>query len=676
LGTAAALASALHLLLRLRSRLASLGALTLLGLSSVMLFYVLQIGAENLIIKDWFNRLQIFGIMLTPVVWMLFILRFAGFADWVNRRLVFGLSLLPVILGVLAMTNELHHLVITSTSLATGQGGSVVLYTLGSFSILYILYLILVLGASLLPLLRLSLEARPFYQKQAIVLLAGPASGVMAIFMLTSNLNPIAPYSPLPYIFAIDSFLAAWGVFHLKVGDILPVTRGRVFDELLDGVVIIDRHKRVVELNLAAAKLLHLDPDIQPGSELRAIAPSLAVQIDLSTALEGKDQSVELGSGMRLHQFNARTSFWLDPEGQLTSCQIWLRDITDLKKVEDSLRMALKETETLRQAGLALAAELDMDQILERVLRYVHQAVPYDRAQVLMEEDGAVRVRALFGLTLPSNEEGLARRLKNYLLIQQMHKLPETICVPVVMEDHPYASLLPADARSFLAVPLMMSQRFIGCLVLESYKLGRFGSAEQLLVEAFAGQASISIQNAFLFQKVREQAITDPLTGVYNRRYFMEVVNREIGVARQQERMLSMVLIDLDHFKQVNDTYGHVAGDQVLVRVSQTARCQIRTSDVCCRYGGEEFAILLPDTDLPAAVQVAGRLREEIYQARVQTRKGEVTVTASIGVATLDERTTTVEDLLHQADLALYAAKEGGRNCVRYMRSNSTARNG
>jgi diguanylate cyclase (GGDEF)-like protein len=614
--------------------------------------------------------------MLIPVVWMLFILRFTGFADWINHQVKIGLALIPAGLGLLAVTNDLHHLVISNLNLVPGMGGAVFVFSPGAFGILYVLYIILILGASLLLLLRLTLEARPFYQKQAIALIAGPASGVIALFMFTTNLNPIAPYSPIPYIFALDTLLAAWGIFQLKIGDVLPVVREQVFDEMLDGVLIIDRHKRVVELNRAAAKMLHIDEDLHPGLELRSVAPTLAGQIDLSTSLEGKDQSVELGNGSHPHHFNARTSFWIDADGQLTSCQIWLRDITALMQVEDSLRLALKETETLRQAGLALAAELDLDQILERVLRYLQQAVPYDRAQVLMEEEGAIRVRALYGMTLPSTEDGLARRLKNYLLIQQMHKSPETICVPVVVEDHPFASLLPVDTRSFLAVPLLMSHRFVGCLVLESYKLGRYGSAEQLLVEAFASQASISIQNAYLFQKVREQATTDPLTGVYNRRYFIEVVNHEIGLARQQERKLSMVLIDLDHFKLVNDTYGHVAGDQVLVRVAQTAKGQIRTSDVCCRYGGEEFAILLPDTDLNAAVQVASRLREEINLARVQTRKGEVCVTASIGVAALDSRTATVEDLLHQADLALYAAKEGGRNCVRFMHLNSTARNG
>ena len=664
------------MLVRLRSRLAKVGAITLFGISEVMFVYALEICVADPTAKEWFNRLQIIGFIVIPVAWMVFILRFTGFAVWINQRVIIGLTFFPALLVVLASTNKLHHLVISDPVLVGGADGFVLTYTYGIFGVIYIFYLILILGASLLLLLRMTLEARPFYQQQGIALLMGPATCVLAIFLVTSGMNPIAPYSPIPYIFAIDSLLAAWGVFSLRVGDILPVARERVFDEMLDGVIIIDRHKRVVDLNRAAAKQLQVEEDVSLGQELRKVAPMLASQIDLSPSSEGKDQSVELGNGAHPYHFNVRTSFWIDSEGQLTSCQIWLRDITPLKQVEDSLRLALHETETLRQAGLALAAELDLDQVLERVLRFLQQAVPYDRAQVLLEEGGAIRVRALHGVMLPSTEEGLARRLKNYLLIQQMHHNPETICVSVVVEHHPQAALLPMDARSFLAVPLLMNQRFIGCLVLESFKMGRYTSAEQLLVEAFASQAAISIQNAYLFQRVREQAITDPLTGVYNRRYFMETVNHEIGLARKQGRELAMILIDLDHFKWVNDTFGHVAGDQVLVRISQAARAQIRTSDVCCRYGGEEFAILLPDSDISAALQVADRLREDINLARVQTRKGEVAVTASIGVASLDDRILNVEDLLHQADLALYAAKEGGRNCVRFIHSNSTAKNG
>lgn len=676
LGAALAALCAGYMLKRLRSRLAKVGAVTMLGISEVMLVYALQISVADPTAKVWFMRLQVIGLIVTLVAWMAFILRFTGFAVWVNRQTIIGLSVLPAVLGLLAMTNPLHHLVISEPVLVAGPGGSVLNYSYGVFGNIYLLYMILLMGASLLLLLRLTLEARPFFQQQGIALLMGPTSGVLAIFLLTSGMNPIAPYSPMPYILAIDSILAVWGVFVLRVGDILPVARERVFDEMLDGVILIDRHKRVVDMNQAAAKQLHIEKDVSPGEDLSKVAPMLASQIDLSPSSEGKEQSVQLGNGSRPRHFDVRTSFWIDAEGQLTSCQIWLRDITPLKQVEDSLRLALRETETLRQAGLALAAELELDQVMERVLRFLQQAVPYDRAQIILEEKGAIRVQALYGTTLPTTEAGLARRLKNYLLIQQMHRIPETICVPVVVDNHPHASLLPADARSFLAVPLLMNQRFIGCLVLESFKSGRYSSAEQLLVEAFSSQAAISIQNAYLFQQVREQAVTDPLTGVYNRRYFMETVNHEIELARQQKRKLALIMIDLDHFKLVNDTFGHVAGDQVLVRISRSATSIIRNSDVCCRYGGEEFAILLPETDLNAALQVAERLREEINQTRVQTRKGEVVVTASIGVVELDDQMANVEDLIHQADLALYIAKEDGRNCVRFNSNISTARNG
>ncbi len=661
---------------RLGSRLARVGAIAMLGISEIMLVYALQICVTDLAVKTWFMRLQVVGLIVTPVAWMAFILRFTGFAIWVNRQTIIGLSILPGILGLLALTNPMHHLVISEPVLVAGPAGSVLNYSYGVFGIIYLLYMIMLMGASLLLLLRLTLEARPFFQRQGIALLMAPTSGVLAIFLLTSGMNPIAPYSPLPYILTIDSILSVWGIFALRVGDILPVARERVFDEMLDGVILIDRHKRVVDMNQAAARQLHIAEDVSPGEDLSKVAPMLASQIDLSPSSEGKDQSVQLGNGSRPHHFDVRTSFWIDAEGQLTSCQIWLRDITPLKQVEDSLRLALRETETLRQAGLALAAELDLDQVMERVLRFLQQAVPYDRAQIILEEKGAIRVQALYGITLPTTEAGLARRLKNYLLIQQMHRVAETICVPVVVDNHPHASLLPADARSFLAVPLLMNQRFIGCLVLESFKSGRYSSAEQLLVEAFASQAAISIQNAYLFQQVREQAVTDPLTGVYNRRYFMETVNHEIELARQQKRKLALILIDLDHFKLVNDTFGHVAGDQVLVRVSRSITAMIRNSDVCCRYGGEEFAILLPETDLTAALQVAERLREEINQTRVPTRKGEVVVTASIGVIELDDQMANVEDLIHQADQGLYIAKEDGRNCVRSHSTISNARNG
>jgi diguanylate cyclase (GGDEF)-like protein len=171
-----------------------------------------------------------------------------------------------------------------------------------------------------------------------------------------------------------------------------------------------------------------------------------------------------------------------------------------------------------------------------------------------------------------------------------------------------------------------------------------------------------ALENAL--QEVHRLAITDYLTSLYNRRHFSKIGEGEVQRARRYRRPLSAIMLDIDHFKQMNDTYGHTVGDQILQGVAESCRQELRGVDVVGRYGGDEFVILLPENDLASAEQVAERLRKSIAQRRFTTTKGSVKVTASLGVAALDGKSPTLETLLSRADQALYGAKQSGRNRV------------
>jgi diguanylate cyclase (GGDEF)-like protein len=164
--------------------------------------------------------------------------------------------------------------------------------------------------------------------------------------------------------------------------------------------------------------------------------------------------------------------------------------------------------------------------------------------------------------------------------------------------------------------------------------------------------------------EVERLAITDSLTSLYNRRHFSKVGEDEVQRACRYGRALSAIMMDIDHFKRVNDTFGHTVGDQILQGVAESCRQELRRVDVVGRYGGDEFVILLPENDRAAAVQVAERLRKNIAHLHLNTAKGSAKVTASLGVATVDCNKPSLETLLSQADKALYVAKRRGRNRV------------
>jgi diguanylate cyclase (GGDEF)-like protein len=166
-------------------------------------------------------------------------------------------------------------------------------------------------------------------------------------------------------------------------------------------------------------------------------------------------------------------------------------------------------------------------------------------------------------------------------------------------------------------------------------------------------------------QELHRLATTDWLTGLYNRRYFFELAEREVRLAERSEAPVAVIMLDIDHFKRVNDTYGHTCGDQVLNMVAQRCQAALRSTDIMSRYGGEEFVILLPHTDIDAASNVAERLRLNVANEPVQTDNGTLTgVTISVGITSAEGTVLNLDDLLEEADTALFTAKRTGRNRV------------
>ncbi|SNB47668.1 diguanylate cyclase [Geobacter sp. DSM 9736] len=167
---------------------------------------------------------------------------------------------------------------------------------------------------------------------------------------------------------------------------------------------------------------------------------------------------------------------------------------------------------------------------------------------------------------------------------------------------------------------------------------------------------------------LKELSNTDPLTRLYNRRYLMEALEREFQRSSRKQGPLSLVLLDIDHFKKINDTYGHQEGDVVLAAVAEMAQAGLRRYDIAARYGGEEFILLLPETPLQEAIAVADRLRESIQEMEFPPPLENLTVTISLGVSTYpSQRIDCIDSLIRQADEALYRAKQNGRNRMEIM---------
>ena len=213
-------------------------------------------------------------------------------------------------------------------------------------------------------------------------------------------------------------------------------------------------------------------------------------------------------------------------------------------------------------------------------------------------------------------------------------------------------------------LPLIAEEQVIGTL----WMWGEHLDQDDLpAASVFASQVAVALENARLYIRVQRLAITDEVTGLYNRRGLFELGRREVERAARFNRPLCAMMIDIDHFKQVNDIYGHPVGDRVLRCLADCLRMNVRDIDIVGRYGGEEFLILLPENDLPAARLVGERLRRAVAELSIANKLGEICITISVGVATAYPETKDLTALIEHADQAMYFAKQSGRNRVAAM---------
>jgi diguanylate cyclase (GGDEF)-like protein len=325
-----------------------------------------------------------------------------------------------------------------------------------------------------------------------------------------------------------------------------------------------------------------------------------------------------------------------------------------------ALEKRVHQLETLQAISRALTGSLELDKVLLILVEAALHLTGGDYGALFLLDD---RGGQLLQRAVRSPAEAKAR------LVREPSADP--LAVQVLRTGQPlvYRPASPSAAGQpvgpALAVPLRLNDRLQGALVVEARAhLRPFADTDLGPLATLADTAAVAITNARLFTEVQVQSITDGLTGLFNRRHLFVLAEREFQRARRFGRSLSALMLDIDHFKTVNDVYGHAAGDQVIAEVAKRLRAGTRNIDIPGRYGGEEFVLLLPETELPGAILLAERLRQRVAATPVATVGGPLAITVSLGVATSNAEVADVNALINQADAHLYTAKKAGRNRV------------
>lgn len=329
-----------------------------------------------------------------------------------------------------------------------------------------------------------------------------------------------------------------------------------------------------------------------------------------------------------------------------------------LQAVVTAERRARDLAETMRNVTLQATSALNTREILGRVLTAARPVLPFDVAWVLTRVSGTVRISSTHG-DVADGVVGTEPRLAAGGPIARAFDRCEVVATDDPME-------LPGGgqtARSWLAAPVPLRDGIGMVVVLASRTPDCYGETRIQIVQTMIDQAVIGYQNAWLFEKVQRLAATDQLTGLASRRQFLEQAERAFTAHAAASRPVSAAMIDIDHFKRVNDAHGHFVGDEVLVEVARRIRLAFRDEDLVGRVGGEEFAVLMSGP-LTTAEALGQRLRNALAQDPVDTSVGRLDIRLSVGVTPRSSGDTSLRDLLARADNALYEAKHGGRDRV------------
>ncbi|MBN2626532.1 MAG: diguanylate cyclase [Spirochaetales bacterium] len=363
-----------------------------------------------------------------------------------------------------------------------------------------------------------------------------------------------------------------------------------------------------------------------------------------------------------------------DQKGQVLEYVGFDHDITQEIVAREQAEKALREAETLISASAAITAVgLDLPHTIGAILEQAGRVISFDSAsvQLVEEREGAPEMMIVGGIGFPREKNPIGARFPMTGLTPNSRIMEERKTLVLSHEEiagyHDFAAHAYADIHCWMGVPLISRDRLLGMMTFDRLRDDPYTPADKRLAQAFSNHIAIALENSQLYEETKKMAITDPLTGCYTRRRMLSELEKECESSRRHGFELGVIMMDLDDFKNINDTYGHLAGDGVLKKVASLAERELRKSDILCRIGGEEFLMILPHTEKDAVIEVAERVRR-VIEEEASLEGMDTAVTVSMGCARLLDSDGDIQtELLERSDRALYQSKARGKNRVSYI---------
>ncbi len=665
------------------------------------LTHLLELAAPHAAWRELGGRLAYVSKFSIPTLWVIFAWASTGETATLRPHHQRRLWLMTLACIMLALSNPWHGWLWD----ANGQLGWLF------WPSLFYSYGLVSLGA--LELLRASLHLANLYRRQTLGLFVGGLAPVLAHLAHLSGLTGLLDITPL--FIGLAGMAYAWSVTQWRLFDLTPIARETIIENMRDAVLVLDPQQRVLDANPAARRLLSLHGGGFVGQSVeRALAahPALVAALHPPAAPRAE---IQLTHTLRLEVTLTPVKH---ASGTLTGQLVVLRDITARHRAETALRASedkamrlLEQLAILRWIALNTSSGLDLNHVYDTLYEECRGLMPIHSFYIALFNQETEMITFPFFVDRDTRRDVPARHLHTHpgltgkvILNRRTLYLPDTLNPPA---DLGVTIVRTSDefSRSFLGVPLILKERVVGVLSAQTYEPNAYTPEHIEFMEMLAVQAAIAVEHSWLYTQaqheiehrkqaeaslraaneqlydqlreierlqaeLRDQATRDPLTGLFNRRHLQHVLNQALAQAQASGQPLSVVILDMDFFKKINDTYGHMGGDSILCALATLLRAQAPASAILCRYGGEEFLAVLPSTPPAEAHALANRWLTAFTAVQVAAPDGRpMQATFSAGVAGFPHHAAHAEAVLQAADDALYAAKNAGRNQVRLAAS-------
>lgn len=609
--------------------------------------------------------------VLVPPAFTLFALQYQGFRRWVIgwRQLI--LFIFPFMLIALSWNNQALTLIWKNLSINLQNNILPLHFIPGSVYWIFWLYSYGCLLIALWAFTRKSQSSSKAYLQQARLLSVGVLipllMNIFSLFQPQSSFGFNAP----SFSFTLGGVLVALAIYRYRLFDLSPSYYHSLLESLQDGVIVLDEETRLLQANQLAASLIGLERAQSIGEKLEKMLAENSLWLILLQLKPEQKAEIEIGNGDDLRFYLLSCSRIEEPNHE-NDRVITIEDVTQESKAKNA-EIVSREMAEIR------ASQLD---VLQKVSERLNQAVKLSDVTESGLEQIVLGVGARCGYVISADTNGRPKISATYrlppLLQERFERSP--FCPPCLSfkrfmagEYQEPVAFIPCEIlkeisisySGLISIPLHLGARQLGVLNLVMAPNVIFTGDEIGLLQTVGDSFSAALERARLYEDAEHLATIDSLTGLFNRRHFFQLAQSEFDRANRYQHSLCILMIDIDYFKQVNDKFGHLIGDQVLQQISNRFRSHLRSSDFIGRYGGEEFVVLMPETDLENGRVIADRIRASITDRPFITDKGEISLTISIGVASKRlEMEITLEMVLDHADQALMQAKSLGRNKV------------